>query len=166
MAAPVQIWTSDWRSIIRSRVRPHGAETFADFAQRHPQIPYVKLARLLGAGVVAAQLEMMQFEEAKAGGFLREAAKDALCRTIHRHIKRGWRVGIHSQRATAGAYAEWLTLIEFEASCPDLVSTAKAAWGALEALEPPSGWLPSGAADPLILAAFDKGWPPSTQLKP
>lgn len=159
IASPVQIWTSDWRSIIRARLRAHGAQSVLDFAQKHPLMPYVKLARLLGPGVVAAQLEMMEFEEAKVGGYVREAAKDALCRTIYRHIKRGWRVGRHSNRTTAAAYAEWVTLIEFSASCPELRQTARIVWAALEANEPPTGWLPSGFDDPLVVAAFDRGWP-------
>jgi hypothetical protein len=157
MVPPSQIWTGDWRTIIRARLHPRGAETVSDFAKQYPALPYIKLARLLGTDVAAPQLQIMQFEEAKAEGSLREAAKDALCRTVHLHLKRGWKKGKHAEFNTAGVYADWLALVRFSAFCPERLPTPEAVWNGLKASEPPAGWIPSGPDDALIVAAFDEG---------
>ena len=58
---------------------------------------------------------------------------------------------------TSGVYADWMTLLrEYE---PNIEDRADAVWAALRDLSPPTGWHPIGPDDPIIVAAFAKGWP-------
>jgi hypothetical protein len=159
MITPEDIWLGDWHTKIRSRIHAQGFDTVTNFVQRHPCLPYHKLARLIGNDIAAVQLAVMQFEEAKDGGYIRNAAKDALCRTIHENLKRGWKQGIHSDFRTANAYSSWLAILEFRAFLPDLVPLGVAVWDALESSNPPTGWAPSDPSDQFIEQAFEKGWP-------
>lgn len=150
-----QMWGGDWRARIRGRIHALGCETMSDFFNRHPAEPYHKMARRLGADVAAAQLMWMQFEEISGADEFRLAAMDGLTRVIRNHLKRGWGVGRHVVFNTSHAYAVWLSLLRLYAGA----SRAEAVWDALEALDPPPGWLPDGPEDPIIQAAFDKAWP-------
>lgn len=155
------IWSGDWHAKIRSRLGILGCETVTDLMRKFPCLPYFKLARMLGKDVAAVQLAIMQFEEAKADGSIRQAVRDALVRAIHQHLKRGWGRGIRADFHTAGAYAEWLAALESRAFAPELLPMGEAVWRALEEGKPPAGWLPNDPDDPIITAAFDKGWPTS-----
>ena len=165
MVTPNDIWLGNWHAKIRGRIHAEGCETVTDFAKRHALLPYFKLARLIGEDVAAVQVAMMQFEEAKQAGLMREAAKDALSRGIHQHLKHGWNKGMHAKRMTAGAYAEWLSVLEFRTLAPELLPMGQAVWDALVASNPPVGWLPTGPDDPIVAAAFDRGWPTSGRSK-
>lgn len=161
---------TNWRDNTRSRLRDIGCQSIAEFLAKHPGVPYVDLPEIL-AGNVAAPISIakMQFEEANAKGEIRAAALDCMAREINHHLKSGWAMGKrlgpnakseHQRRAeflTAGAYASWVTQVEV--SDNKLRPLADAVWDALEEHQPPLGWRASGAEDPIIVAAFDKGWP-------
>jgi hypothetical protein len=127
-----QTWIGDWRQRIRERIHSLGTERVTDFLERHPAEPYFKVARRLGNDVAAVQLARMQFEEASDRDEVRQVAMDGFSREVVENLKRGWGVG----------------------------PKGDAVWNSLKEIQPPRGWLPSGPNDPLIQAAFARGWPP------
>lgn len=156
---PVGTWEPGWQARLLDSVRAEGAHAVTDFLARFPGEPAIQVAKRLPGNVAAVQLELLQFEEAERAGRLRDAAKDAFCRLIRDNLKRGWGRGRHAEFNTASTYADWLSLLEFRALHPELRPVGDAVWQALLQLAPPDGWLPSGSEDPLIVAAFNAGWP-------
>jgi hypothetical protein len=152
-----RVWGGDWPAKLHSRLHSLGFKTIQDFLARFPSEPYLKLVKRLGENVAAMQLIWMQFQEAQQDASFREAAKDCLAREITGQLRRGWGKGVRVDFHTAGAYANWVTeLTRFQ---PDVRPNADAVWRALNELRPPEGWLPVGPDDPVIVAAFAKGWP-------
>jgi hypothetical protein len=120
----------------------------------------MKLVETLSDDVAAAQLEQVQFEDAaKSRLSLREAAMDALPRDLNYYLPDGWRHGARNDFETSRAFAVWATRIDLIA--PTLKQRVDDTWAALEILQPPVGWKPTGPTDPIIAAAFAKGWPAS-----
>jgi hypothetical protein len=149
LGAQVEHHFHTWReAFLACCIQPHSGGSHE---------PYVKLAKRLGGDVAAVHVMWVQFEEAEHRGRVRNAAMDGLARELTAHLKRGWGRGLHRQFNAAGADAGFLTLLDHaHRECRPL---AEAVWRALQDLCPPTGWLPSGADDPLIVAAFAKGWP-------
>jgi hypothetical protein len=152
-------WEPGWEQRLVAAARKTGAASIGDFLSQHHSVPYFKLVRQLGDEFAAVQLQQLQFAEAEDTGQLRAAAADGLCRILCDRIKRGWGRGMHFQSNLAGAYAEWLSLLEYRAGHPELRECGQAVWQALVQQSPPEGWLPTRPDDPLIVAAFTSGWP-------
>lgn len=152
-----RVWGGDWQSRLYLRLNSLGFKTLREFLAQFPAEPYLKLTVRLGKDIAALQLIWLQFQEAQQQGMIREAAKDCLVREIAGQLPRGWGKGVRVDYHTAGVYANWLT--ELTRLQPDARLVADAVWRALNDLKPPQGWLPMGPDDPLIVAAFAKGWP-------
>lgn len=153
-------WDGDWRARLADSVRAAGASSVSEFLARHPCEPYVKVVQRLSEPFVAAQLEMVQFEEAERSGQLVQAARDGLSRIIAYHLKRGWGRGMHAQFNTASAYAGWLGLLGFlQETRPELRAVGQAVWQSLIQQPPPEGWIPSGPNDLHIVSAVTAAWP-------
>jgi hypothetical protein len=83
-------------------------------------------------------------------------------------MKRGWEVGIHFVRQRASAFAEWHSKLRcdkaiageeaFDEHGVEMSARGDTVWNALQELAP-KGWLPESSDDPIIVAAFDRGWP-------
>jgi hypothetical protein len=152
-------WEGQWRVKVLSRIHAVGCDTVRAFLTRFPAKPYIYLAETLGNDVAAAQLEKMQFEEANKCGSIRDAAMDSLPREFAHHLPGGWRGGARGDFDTASVFASWETHLHM--LDPALQGKAAAVWAALESLQPPLGWKPTGASDHFIDAAFAEGWPGS-----
>jgi hypothetical protein len=158
-----RVWGGNWQAKLRSKLHSLGCENIHDFLVRYPAESYLKLAKRLGEDIAALQLIWMQFDEAVRDKQFREAAKDCLTREVTAHLKRGWGKGVRIDFHTAGVYADWigeLTRVE-----PQARPLADAVWKALKELQPPEGWLPASPDDPLIVSAFDEGWPDSLYVE-
>lgn len=161
MPAEEATWTADWATRLRARVRDHGAETISDFLKMHPAVPYTEVVKRLAPWVAAMQLSRLQMEEARDQGTLREAAMDSLARNLN-ELPEGWVADSVTESRAAGAAAHTTTAVEIDGRSPQFRSHLLEVYKALKALQPPVGWRPSGANDPLIQAAFDRGWPKTT----
>ena len=159
MVTANDIWLGDWQAKILERVHLAGFDSVSALLKQNPNCAYFQVARILGPDVAAVQLGMMYFEEAKKKNAVRCAAKDALCRALHSNLKHGWNHGLHAKRMMAGAYSEWLAVLEFRALAPELSSVGEAVWNELNAANPPVGWLPMDVEDSILTAVFDKAWP-------
>jgi hypothetical protein len=133
-----------------------GCESITEFLAKHPAVPYVDLAGVIGEGVAALQIEWMQFEEANDHHALRRAAMDSLVRDLRKHLPSGWRQGAKGDFDTSGAFADWI--VRLEQADPSVKPKAKMTWEALERLRPPSGWSPAGPEDKFIVDAFSTVW--------
>jgi hypothetical protein len=159
MYASESIWADDWASRIGQRVRDLGSPSVTDFLRANQDLPFFRVARLLGPDVAGVQVARLAFDEACETNTVRAAAMDAFCRVLYSNLKKGWNRGLHAERMMAGAYAEWLSILEFRTGNPGLRSLGQSVWNSLEACSPQEGWLPSGPTDPVVVRAFDLGWP-------
>lgn len=160
-----KIWSNDWPSKTLNRVRQTGAANLSDFLVSRPAVPYVKLAKELGPDIAAIQLVRLQLAEAGEHHSIRSAVTDAAARLLHQHLKRGWGKGVHLDFNTSGVFADLVSYLKMRENADELVAKWDAVWHALKNAPPPEGWLPSGPTDPVLVAAFDKGWPPSARRK-
>jgi len=122
------------------------------------------VATRLGADVLAGQLIHLQTDEAITKGLLRELAMDSLVRVLNDQNHKGWRIGMHWKRRTLDCAATWLNMCQTDMPVAIFTEAKRRVWNALEALSPPDGWLPESVNDPIIKAAFDKGWSEESYL--
>lgn len=179
-------WTGDWHARALSRVNSRGYTSILDYLRDHPARPYLALAEELGPDVVAMQFVRIAFEDAQRNGQLRWASMDCLVREIHEIFPSGWgkvhipdnnrlltkedRSQLAAQPETeridfqkAQVFGNWVAMVD------QVPASAKprlrAVWAALQELCPPVGWLPKGPDDPLVVGAFEKGWPASDKIE-
>src|SRR5262245_12020724 len=152
-----KIWGGDWQTRVRSYLRQQGHKDIQDFLGRFLAMPYVKVAKRLGSDVAPIQVIWLQYREGLEKGNLREVALDALAREISDKLKRGWGHKIHLEFNRANAFARWIG--EIKECAPEFEPYCQATWKALLGLSPGDKWVPTGPADPILVAAFEIGWP-------
>lgn len=86
---------------------------------------------------------------------MRRDARDSLARTIAAEFPDGWNMAAGSAARRARAWTQWQAR---HADAPE--DRLRAVWVALKAATPPCGWRPGDGDDPVIRAAFERGWPP------
>jgi hypothetical protein len=157
MSRPNTTWTGNWRARIRSRLEALGYQTIAEFLAQHRAEPYLQLAARLGEDVAAIQVQILHCDDAREKGNVRAMAMDSLARDLRTNLAAGWSGPAKGDFDTSGAYADWVSRLEVQ--LPGFRPVADATWQALEQLTPPTGWQASGPHDPVIVAAFARGWP-------
>jgi hypothetical protein len=138
------------------------------FIESRPMDSLLSLARELGPGVAAAQLESLWFGEAYERGWIRQMLGSLLIRRIRGAIPDGWSSGDEFVSKLAGGFAAWSWIADRILSdrLQDIV------WDQLRALSPPPGWLPVvphdeyttqllQALDEALQAAAASGEPPA-----
>lgn len=156
-----RVWSGDWRSRVKDRVRQKGFESVVDFVSAHPRVSFFHLAKILGEDIAECQLREVYFSKVCELGCVRYASMDALVRELRSELKTGWGRGENSEFHAASAFASW----ESMCGCHDIAgidAIKQRVWFKIKDLKPPEGWLPESKDDPLIKAAFDEAWPVET----
>lgn len=151
-------WNPNWPTRITARLEALGFTSIMDYVRAFPGEGVLALADRLGADVAATQLIRMVAEEGRRRGRLRDAVRELLARRVPDHLPGGWGTGADCEFNTAGVYSSWAATLVVDGGCEHLKPEMKAVWNALKALAPPTGWKPATGDDPLIVAAFEKGW--------
>ena len=144
---------------LRDAISSKGFSNPADFFVKYPTASYTTLARTLGPSIAPLALVKLRYQLARHEGSLREAARESLIRELNGHLKRGWGVGTNARFHCASAFSFWLNGFKEYAYSGDDESLLLKVWDALTSSKPPTGWHPTSCNDPLITAAFEKGWP-------
>lgn len=153
-------WQGDWQARLQSGIERLGFARIEDFLMAYPADTYYDLVKLLDSNVAPMQLYAQQLRNAQANQRLREASADCLARFLAYYGKRGWGNGRHFLSRSASAYAAWKTsIIQCTQGNDELSYKLDAVWKELEKKQPPNGWIPQGASDSFIQAAFASGWP-------
>jgi hypothetical protein len=153
-------WSGDWHSRILERVQQRGFETVTQYVGNRPGISLLVLADELGPGDIAAvQIESLLVEEAIRTRMVPHILRDLLVRELHYALPHGWRCPLDddSRSRVARALARWETdlQIEHHLDCFDEEMTFRAGQDLMDA-EFPTGWLPEGPNDPVIVAFVDR----------
>jgi hypothetical protein len=159
MTANDSTWDADWQKRIFIHLREKGYETINDFLRHFPAEPYVDVANRIAPWVAAMQLSRLQMQEAKHQGTIRGAAMDSIARNLNWRLPAGWAIDDKSVSEAAGAFANTSTSVVIDGQSAEFKSRIREIYQALKALQPPNGWRPIGANDPLIQEAFERGWP-------
>jgi hypothetical protein len=169
-----QAWSGNWRARVIDRVRERGFASVAAFAEAHPTWSTIELAdelstdhpaRLNQSDVAADQVVSIWREEAHSVGddAFSRFARQLLVGELHRRLPEGWRSEWQSaeaqpagsRRDSLGAF--WIgSMTERYEAMAERVFDAMDAAGASGFL--PSGWLPAGADDPLLIEIFRRHW--------
>lgn len=161
---------------VSERLCEKGYSSLLDYLEDRQAIPYQELVKEIGPDSIAVGfLRWLHCREAHRAGQIRRAAMDCLAREIAQ--VGGWPgVKVFTQPSEPvtsmnvdpedAKKLQWKAEVIFrnwalDALLPygdNITQHAEPVWEALEELDPPRGWIPSGADDPLIVAAFDEGW--------
>ena len=153
-------WSGDWHSRILERVHQRGFETITGYLSERPGASLLVLATELGAEDIAAvQIRSILVEEAIRTGAIPLALRDLFIRELHYALPQGWKHPLDdaSRSEVAGALARWQTELEItdHLDCFNDEMTFKAGQDLMNA-ELPTGWLPEGPDDPIIVAFVDR----------
>jgi hypothetical protein len=148
-------WSGDWHGRILERVKQRGFESVTQYASDRPGVSLLILADELGPDDVAAtQIETLLVEEAIRTRTIARALRDLVVRGLREVIPHGWRPPLDEDArcGVAGALSRWATELQTHL---DRERTLKASKDLLNA-ELPTGWLPEGTDDPIIVAFVDR----------
>lgn len=159
MEEPEQTWTHDWPDRLYRELETKGFESVTKFLHHHPAEPYVDAAKRIAPWVAGMQVSQLHMQEAASAGLLRAAAMDALARDLNWRLPDGWVPDGPTESRAAGAAANTTTSVVEDGAAPNLEAQMFEVYRALKAVNPAAGWKPSGPNDPLIVRAFDEGWP-------
>jgi hypothetical protein len=153
-------WSGDWHSRILERVHQHGFETVTQYASERPGVSLLVLAKELGPDDVAAvQIRSILVEEAIRTRTVPRTLRDLFVRELRESLPEGWKYPLDdaSRCEVAGALATWKTELKVEdhLDCFNEEMTLKAGQDLMNA-ELPTGWLPEGPDDPVIVAFVDR----------
>jgi hypothetical protein len=150
---------SGWRGTLSHVLSIKGFASAAAYAESRSEASIVELCFELGPATTAAQLERALVMEAEASGTLERCARDLLARDLRAELPAGW-PGVSDQvddetcLRKAGVFHHLMTIL------PDrYASTIEHIQHAMDALEIPTGWLPDGAADGVLIEIFGNYWP-------
>lgn len=156
-------WKGDWREKVYMRIAALGFSGIDRFMSAFPAEPYIILVNRLGDDVAPIQLECVQFDDAEKRNDLRIAAIDSLVRDLRRYLDKGWEGGARGNFATVQAKVAWMGRLDGSSRNrspnSDLHRLGECVWNALEQIQPPIGWLPTGLDDEYIKSAFTMAWP-------
>lgn len=155
-----KIWSGDWHGRILERVRERGFETVTQYADKYPGAALIVLADELGPDdVAAAQIRSILVQEAIRTRTVPRVLRDLFVRELRRSLPQGWGFPLDdaSRSEVAGALATWRAELEVEdhLDCFDDNLTFKAGQDLMNA-ELPTGWLPAGPDDPVVIAFVDR----------
>lgn len=148
-------WSGDWHGRILERVQQRGFSTVTQYAIDRPGVSLLVLATELGSDdVAAAQIRTLLVDEAIRTHTVPRVLRDLLTRELHDALPHGWRYPLdyESRSQVARALARWKTELEDHI---DHELTFKAGQDLMNA-EFPTGWLPEGPEDPIIVAFVDR----------
>jgi hypothetical protein len=148
-------WSGDWHERILERVRQRGFENLTQYANAHIGVPLLVLADELGPDDIAAvQLESVLVQEAIRTNTVPRVLRDLFVRSLRERLPQGWRCPLdeESRFGVVGAIVDWETQLK------DHLDDASrfAAGQAFVNSELPTGWLPEGPDDPVIIAFVDR----------
>jgi hypothetical protein len=146
-------WQGDWEKRIYERVHERDFSSLAAFSESRPTASLKQLARELGPenDIAAVQLEQLLRQEARSTGRINRFARSALVREVNEFFPDGWMRGDSTDFRRAGVWAKWIARLGEEHDAP-----ADRVWHSLERAAP-TGWLPSGPDDPIIVQVFKEG---------
>lgn len=133
----------------------HGYESVEALLNRHPGASYITLGEQIGilpVAIIAAHLT--RAHRAGASAF-RDAARDSLARHLNQSLPHGWN-GPEGRFDNIVPFSSWATSVETAAGAE--ARDRDAVFDALER-HAPTGWRPTSADDPVLVAAFNEGWP-------
>jgi hypothetical protein len=150
-----KIWSGDWPARVLERVQQRGFATVTQYAADRVGSDLVKLAEELGPDDVAAdQIMCLLIEEAVRAKSVPHMLRDLFVRELREALPQGWRSPLDDEARSevARALARWETVLEEHLDKP---ATFTAGQNFMDA-ELPTGWLPDGPDDPVIISFVDR----------
>jgi hypothetical protein len=148
----------DWTKRFYDLLKGLGFESIHEFLQTCPGLTYFDIANKFNNEIAPIQIKELQIQEAIRSGTVRDAAVDSLTRIMRHHMKKGWRSSQIRKHEGMSVFSTWVQPLQMLAGI-NSVDFPLAVWQALQQEKPPEGWCPVNSSDPILEAAFKKGWP-------
>ncbi len=132
----------------------HGYDSVEALLHRHPGVSYITLGEQIGVLPVALIAAHLTRAYRAGASTFREAARDSLARHLNQSLPHGWN-GSEARFDNIVPFSSWATSVETAAGAG--ARDRDAVFEALERHARP-GWRPSGADDPVLVAAFNEAW--------
>lgn len=138
-------WQPDWPFRVYERINTFGFHSLVEMLDSRPLVSLLDLARELGPGVAAVQLESLWLREAREPEQVDRLLCSLLIRRIRSTIPAGWSDGEDFAFNLASGYASWGCIADVV--LPQSEQTHL--WEFLRGLSPEPGWLPTVPHDQL-----------------
>ena len=148
-------WSGDWHARVLERVQQRGFTTVTQYAADRVGVDLVELAEELGPDDVAAdQIMCLLIEDAVRTKTVPRMLRDLFVRELREALPQGWRSPLDDEARSevARALARWETELEDHLDKPATFTAGQDFMNA----ELPTGWLPDGPNDPVIVAFVDR----------
>lgn len=106
-------------------------------------------------------MQILQSNEAVSTQNVRRFAMDVFPRIATLILPDGWRPNAKEDFDTVCVAAIWQARVQGCSKQYEPVATR--VWNALLTSAPSTGWSPSGPSDPILVDAFNEGWPDDFQ---
>lgn len=147
----------DWRGMVRSRCETLGFDSLTSLLEFYSDESYTRLGERLET--VPVNIYVLQFEEAKNHGRIRDAVKDSFVRHVNGFFPDGWDNSQEAEFKRAGAVSDPVADAKSIARLGEYIDRIRAVANLLFTKRIPDGWRPKNIEDPIIEEAFDNGWP-------
>jgi hypothetical protein len=143
--------------------RAEGFTSLTAYADSRPAASLTELADHLGPGIEPLDLEHQLIAEAEATGTMENCARSLFARDLRSELPDGWVVGPaasddatgHSCRLSGVFFTLSMALPPAYHEAVDRIQRAMAL------ADLPSGWLPDGTDDPVLVELFGSYWVPA-----
>ena len=155
-----------WRESLRALLQEKGFSTATSYVDHQPQRPLWDLAadlaaELAGGAATAIELERLVVEEAEATGTMERCARSLFSRDLRDQLPEGWTRGSKQDADDVGGalYRQAGVFLTLTMALPDLCEPAvERVRRAMLAADIPSGWVPSGPDDLVLVEVFGVYW--------
>lgn len=151
----------DWTEILSRALETRGFASLGAYADRWPEVSLAQLAADLAGDIPPVVLEQKLITEARATGAMERCARGLLARRLRAELPDGWQNGGTESDDHAGDQRSRLSsvFLDLEMAFPGAYEDAIVrVQRALAAADLPSGWLPDGPDDPVLLELFASYW--------
>ena len=148
-------WSGDWHARILERVHQRGFETVTQYASGRMGVSLLVLADELGPDdVAAAQIRSVLVDEAIRANTVPCALRDLFVRELRAALPQGWKHPLDNE----ARYGVAAAIVRWETELKDHLDEERtfAASKDLKNAELPTGWLPEGPDDPVVVSFVDR----------
>jgi len=160
MTANDSTWDADWQKRIFIHLREKGYETINDFLRHFPAEPYVDVCqqnRSMGCGNAIGRGFRCKKPNIRGQFAVRRWIRSRA--TLIGDSRLVGQLTTKAFRRLREPSPNTSTSVVIDGQSAEFKSRIREIYQALKALQPPNGWRPIGANDPLIQEAFERGWP-------
>lgn len=143
---------NDVRQSVLTRIKAMGFESMLNFSQANPILTFSQLVSAIGMDDVPPVLVVSILrEETVSSNVWDYFVKTVFVRSVSKHFPSGWLTGPNAEFRRAKVYGDWAAIVGIDYyEPPDGIRDRTCVPGLI-----PSGWVPTGVEDPIVIKLFE-----------